>query len=242
MLLINWMEEKYFWSKQEYKIKTYVWDHSRIKLSISDQTGVYFLLVNYRHTIMDNKIMALSCVTLHIKCQISWRTRPLCRPSSAGNWRFQSWRQAFRLFAPAVRRAADNSSAGLPHAGRMFVQNQLPHSGLWPVLYVLRFDVRGKSDDSLKPMANRRLQRREFAEELLQEHSEIRPGVRLASCRFENGGFVRSIGQRTLCYRLAGRQRLPHEPPVFLGRIHAFRFRRSADRIWTARQRRRNSV
>lgn len=34
-----------------------------------------FLLVSHRHIIMDNKIMDSSCLSLHTKRQISWKTR-----------------------------------------------------------------------------------------------------------------------------------------------------------------------
>lgn len=43
MLLTKWMEGRYFWPERECKIRAHVCDHNRIKLSSSDQTGVYFL-------------------------------------------------------------------------------------------------------------------------------------------------------------------------------------------------------
>ena len=71
----NGWRKSIFDSKENIKLKHMYGTTAELSWVVQTKQVFTFLLVNYRHTIMDNKIMALSCVTLHIKCQISWRAR-----------------------------------------------------------------------------------------------------------------------------------------------------------------------
>lgn len=73
--LQNRWRKSIFDPKENIKLKHMYGTTAELSWVVQTKQVFTFLLFNYRHTIMDNKIMALSCVTLHIKCQISWRTR-----------------------------------------------------------------------------------------------------------------------------------------------------------------------